>query len=66
MGYEDINWDEAPEATHYCPDTVDNYACFYKQDIIGRWLGKLANQKDSWGYNVEVDEHTLENMITKR
>jgi len=66
MNYEDINWDEAPEATHYCPKTVGWCACFYKQDMIGRWLGKLANGDDEWDYNVEVDTHTLENMITKR
>ena len=65
MSYEDINWDEFPDATHYCPETDENNACFYKQDNLGRWLGKLAHHYDSWGYNVEVDEHTLENMITK-
>ena len=59
-----VDWNSVPDATHYCPETDELFACFFKKDGNGEWLGKL-HQYDDWGPNVTVDEHTLDNMISK-
>jgi hypothetical protein len=65
MNSNEVDWSIEPEATHFCPETEEDYPCFFKKDSNGQWLGKLFGNSDEWDYNVDVDEHTLAHMISK-
>lgn len=65
MNSNDVDWSIEPEATHFCPETEENFPCFFKKDVNGVWMGKLASDADNWGHNVMVTSHVLAHMIPK-
>lgn len=61
---------ERPEdATHFCPETDSDWACWYKKTEDGDWAYMYADKKATemhvgeWRFNSEVDSHTIEHMI---
>jgi hypothetical protein len=65
MQSNEVNWDIEPEATHFCPETEEDYPFLYKKDSSGVWMGKLFGADGEWNYKVCVDDHTLAHMISK-
>lgn len=54
------------DATHFCPETDSDHACWYKKEK-GKWVYMYADagneHSGKWRYNSVVDEETLSNMV---